>query len=197
MEKKHFLFALFTLLSVWNILLSCSKDDDVERIIDDKEKIDSVFFDGEDVPIAEADSIQIRFCLLNEQGDTTKTFTKGETIVFDLWITNRRTRVFILDYKRIYGDELFRVYSSKGQDMGTSWTYPDVMNARLDALISNGTHHCVCPWPNVSSVKPTYPLILKESIPVLPAGHYYAVAPIHISDKECITCKIYFTIIEL
>lgn len=185
--NKFSLFSLFitSLLTLSFMIMSCGEDDSPPEFQVPAETIYS----------SNLDSIQVDFALLNIRGEQTTSFAYGEDIIFDLKVYNKRDRNFwIPSWKYLLGDNMFRVFTSEGQDLGTSWYYEDIDVLMYRAILAHSEKHWQCPWLSASTKEPTHPFVHKKKNRKLTKGKYYVVAPVHINDDKLITCVIYFNI---
>lgn len=192
MKKFNLSILILSITFLGTIWQSCSTDSETNEVEEQKEggyeKI------SKKAAVATQDSILLVFCLLNETGDTVTTFSEGEDIIFDLTVINESHRHIHFDYTTLFTSELFRIYSSGGEDMGRSWNYQEDQLSVMEYLYPTSSRHWACPWYGTSKTEASYPMTLKGNSPSLPVGDYYVKAVIQTS-KECIlTCRIDFEI---
>lgn len=202
---KKYLFAAFALISIGLAitLMACNKDSITEGQIAEDFNDDNAFdIPSEDVLFAEQGDVQVEFKLFNEAGENTTTFAEGEDIIFDLIICNTGDEPIPIDYSPSYlGENTFRVYTSKGKDMGVPWAYYVDWDKRGHYLISGrelfseGDQHIRCPWYGSNTADQlSFPGYLKEDNPHLSSGSYYTTAYVHVNEQMNFHCGIHFVI---
>ena len=149
----------------------------------------------EDVFSMTSGDIRADFCLKNAQDEPVTTFAVGEDITFDLTLTNTGSTTFRFekDIFHVLGNDLFRVYSSDGQDMGTSWFFGPAAEANLRIAPGKQLHYHI----NRSSLRRlsyTEPLCLKAGNQPLSAGRYFVIAPVCINEEINFFCVINFEV---
>ena len=188
MNMKHILFTLtllggmmFTMVT----MLSCSKDDD--QFLAETSNATDTFSNM-------ADSLAVDFYLQTVEGIRTITFQSGENIVFHLLLRNKSNQqVQLPPAKTLIGNDLFRVYSSNGQDKGTSWFFGPAAEANLRIAPGKQLHYHI----NRSSLRRlsyTEPLCLKAGNQPLSAGRYFVIAPVCINEEINFFCVINFEV---
>ena len=158
------------------------------------------------------DSVRVDFRLINEQGDTTTVFRKGEDIIFDLKVTNHSSNTHNIGLiTNLFTNNLFRVFNEDGCNIGMSFHYPDDMVGDGDIISGPGyelrpgsTYHCLCSWKGNKDIYTYAPFHYNDNIPTLHRGRYYSIAKIrlgykfHEPDKDdkglIFICSIHFTI---
>lgn len=164
-------------------LSGCSKSDD-EVYID---------IPSEDVFTQIRDSVRVDFNLLNERGDTTTVFHEGEDIIFDLSIwTSANCPIEFGSDKELLGKDVFRVFSSKGKDLGTAGIFTELNLFPYGSLVKDYPLKWQYSW--FGRFRPKYPFSADYYRNALPKGDYYTIAPIHIHNINVIICSIHFTI---
>lgn len=123
-------------------------------------------------------SIDFNFQLRTVEGDSSHGFGYGDNIVFDLEIINNS------DFDVTYGpndadvvldDELFRVYSKDGREIGLPWTgmYCEFSEQQYWTIPAKSVKHVICPWFQCESASPSHPLCKAVDNPLLSVGDYY------------------------
>jgi len=111
------------------------------------------------------DGIQFKFCLLNENGDSTTSFKEKENIIFSFSLKNnlQDTITFSTDF---IDYSFYNVYQINNVDMGKPWTGVwcefNMSDEKLRLAPSN-TRQFNCPWLLISNNQPDYPLCMSES----------------------------------
>ena len=148
---------------------------------------------SEDVFTLIRDSVQVDFRLINEHGDTTTTFREGEDIVFDLCITSyANQRLPFGDDRDLLGDDMFRIFSSKGKDLGVAGIYTEYNRLMYGSLIKE--YPLRWQYSLQGRFSPQYPFNKEYRRDALPIGDYYVIAPVHLLNLDVFTCQIHFTI---
>ena len=141
--KKIFLF--FSMLLAMGLSSACSSDDDC------------------------SDTVQINFVLLNENKEPTQVFKYGEDICFELSIANNSDNLLYYGKDIIIDDDLFRVFSEDGIDVGTPWTNIGAEYVQV-GINKKTTTSLTCSWMELFCNKP---LLKSVMMPPLSKGTYY------------------------
>jgi hypothetical protein len=159
MKKVLFIFGVLLSLSIF---WACSNDDENDIDLSGGDLI----IETDSVP----DKIQISFTLFNENDIPTTTFEYGEDICFKLTIGNNIEHILYLGEDVKLSDDLFRVYSEDGTDMGAPWTSRGTEFV-LIGISENSKVSLSCNWINAFSAQ--LPLVKNKSYTPLPKGNYY------------------------
>ena len=145
-------------------------------------------------------SISVYFTLQDESGVEKSSFKEGENIIFRLDITNHSEEEALLSnlIDMFFNDDIFHVYSSKGEDYGNPYDVlflPEIGHLVLDSQ-SRNTY--LCPWVNNPDSELSWnPLYLSyeiEKLRPLPQGDYYSVFAIKLDNNRVVTCRKTFKI---
>lgn len=120
--------------------------------------------------------INIHFCLLNEEGESTTSFSVKENIIFSFSIENNSDNNISIPTDFI-DSTFYRVYEKyENTDLGKPWSglwcEYSMTDKRIE-LVPSGTKHLNCPWILIDGQQPDYPLCMSESKDYLPIGEYY------------------------
>ena len=190
MKKYVLLILSLVLSSTLAFLPSCGNDDEQQQ---DTPTPAPVLVPGESVFDMVKDSIAVSFRLENEKGDTTTVFAEGEDIIFDLTIKKigKEINYVTTAFEDILGNDVFRVYTLDGKDLGMSWRYPKIRQEVLIHYFHPGvTYYFKCSWLGHVS---HYPMEAYPQEP-LPADQYRVVAPVWIGNDTTLPLEIYFTV---
>lgn len=144
--------------------------------------------------------ISVNFMLQDENGVEKYTFYEGENIIFRLDIINNTEDNVTIhhDIGYIMGNDVFHVYSSKGEDLGTPYDVLIIPEAGLTTIPSNSRISILCPWVNDSNSgilwNPRYLNYEIDKLRPLPKGDYYSQFTIRLDDNRFVTCKRTFKI---
>jgi len=96
------------------------------------------------------DSIEFRFCLLDEQGNPSTVFNQGENFYLYFSVTNNKNELIYFNpfHFLSMSDDFFRVYNSDNQDLGRPFNPSPVTTIGLIAypFPSNSTCFFQIPW---------------------------------------------------
>ena len=143
--------------------------------------------------------ISVKFQLQDENGKEKYVFKDNENIIFRLDIINHGEEEAVLpSLIEILGNDIFHVYSSKGEDYGNPYDVlflPEIGHLVLDSQ-SRNTY--LCPWVNNPDSELSWnPLYLSyeiEKLRPLPQGDYYSVFAIKLDNNRVVTCRKTFKI---
>ena len=144
--------------------------------------------------------IIVNFQLQNEDGVECYDFNEGENIIFRLDIINHGEEDVTIhnDISYIIGNDMFHVYSSKGEDFGTPYDVLIIPEIGLTTIPSKDRVSFLCPWANDSnsgiSWNPRYIDYEIDKIRPLPKGNYYSQFTIRLNENRFVTCKKTFKI---
>ena len=143
----------------------------------------------------EAEDFTIQFRLEDENGNPKNEFRQGENIIFKLTIHNNTDAHYsINDWFSLFGENLFRVYSSNGSNLGKSWEIRYVLSL-MEYIFAHDSRTFICPWMMDENLSPTYPLAMKEeAMQPLPVGDYYTEFDLRLNENNVIHCKQNFKI---
>lgn len=207
MNKRLPILLFFTLLILLMMFSGCSDGDSYapepkDSIPDDSVPKDSVAQPEDtlivppDTVFAENDDISMDFRLINGRLDTVSSFVEGEDFIFLLNITNKSDSTLQLHKDLCFnGQDMFRVSSLDGEDWGTSWEYYRIPpNARR---VDSHSSLCILNgWLGYTMRDYLPPSCKRKETPVLPAGHYRAVASLLLPDSlSTLTCAVYFEVL--
>lgn len=142
----------------------------------------------------------VDFKLQNEDGVECYRFKRGDNIIFRLDIINNGEEDVIIhnDIGYIIGNDVFHVYSSKGEDFGTPYDVLIIPEVGLTIIPSKSRVSFLCPWVNDSnsgiSWNPRYLNYEIDKLRPLPKGDYYSQFTIRLDDNRFVTCKRTFKI---
>ena len=144
----------------------------------------------------ETEDFTIQFRLEDENGNPKNEFRQGENIIFRLTIYNNTDAHYsINDWGSLFGEDLFRVYSSNGSDLGKSWEINYYILDIMEYIFAHDSRTFICPWMTDENLSPTYPLVMKEeAIQHLPIGDYYTEFNLRLNENNVIHCKQNFKI---
>jgi len=123
----------------------------------------------------EVDGIKLKFCLLNENADSSTVFKEGENIIFSFSFENNLQDSIIVSTDFI-SSNFYRVYQSDNIDMGKPWTglWCEFNMAKQELeLAPSSLKQLNCPWILTANFQPSYPLCMSQSKTYLPIGEYY------------------------
>lgn len=192
--KKVISIMMFLLLTIG--LAGCSKEGEPEKVLIDKtEGVSPTTGDSNDNAI-----ISVNFQLQDESGAEKYNFNEGKNIIFRLDIINNGEEDIIIhnDIGYIIGNDVFHVYSSKGEDFGTPYDVLIIPEVGLTIIPSKSRVSFLCPWVNDSnsgiSRNPRYLDYEIDKSRPLPKGDYYSQFTIRVDDNRFVTCKRAFKI---
>lgn len=142
----------------------------------------------------------VDFKLQNEDGVECYRFKKGENIIFRLDVINNGEEDVIIhnDIGYIIGNDVFHVYSSKGEDFGTPYDVLIIPEVGLTIIPSKSRVSILCPWINDSnseiSWNPRYLNYEIDKLRPLPKGVFYSQFTVRLADNRFVTCKRTFKI---
>lgn len=142
------------------------------------------------------DGILVKFCLLNERGDTTRTFAEGENIILDLTIINNRDKPLLYGPPQPFGLNTFRIFSKGGMDMGIPWIYYEDWPDNLYHLEGGGMLHYQCPWYGDTPHLPHLPVTKDVDTPHLTEEVYTALVSVNFYDVPEITGSLDLCILK-
>jgi len=121
--------------------------------------------------------IEFKFCLLNEKGEPSTVFRKGENFSFVFSFKNKMLDTIVITTEFI-SSNFFRVYRLQDNfDMGKPWTgaWCEFSGAPQEFRLSPETENTIkCPWVVTETEKADYPLCAGESKSYLGKGEYYS-----------------------
>ncbi len=124
------------------------------------------------------DSIEFKFCLLDQQFEPSTIFNENENFYFHFSFMNNMQDIIVVSPEFI-NSEFFRVYQSVTNiDMGKPWTGIWCEYRSVSKTFNlNPTHRIQlnCPWVLTDISKPDYPLCMDENqdYQYLPKGEYF------------------------
>ena len=147
----------------------------------------------------EDSSISVNFQLQDEDGKECYNFKEGDNIVFRLDVINNGKEDVIIhhDIGYIIGNDIFHVYSSKGEDFGTPYDMLIIPEVGLTMIPSKNRISFFCPWVNNPKSELTWnpsSLYVIDKLRPLPKGDYYSQFTIKLDDSRFVTCKESFKI---
>ena len=177
---------LMSIMFMAFVVVGCSSDD-VDDDINDPVNSKYLYSD---------DNYQVDFFLTNISGEETAIFKYGENIVFNLIILNKTNEQVLIEggVTQLLGNNVFRVYSKDGKDIGVSWEYGDIETVMF-YLFPHQERQWSCPWMSDVLCYPSKPFVMKEGVKLLSKGTYYSTFDIRIDETTIISCKISFKII--
>lgn len=191
--KLPVLMAIVTVLTI--VMTACSSDEDMTYS-------DNGMVSSEEKGSKDDGTISVNFTLQDESGAEKYVFKEGENIIFRVGITNNSDKDVHL-IGDIYDNDVFHVYSSKGDDIGRPFDLL-LFNARYGiVLYPYTTYSIICPWwnnPNSEKPwKPGYLDIIIDKIRPLSKGNYYSEFKVKLvkyglDEINIVTCKQSFTI---
>lgn len=148
-------------------------------------------------------NIFVNFLLQDENGVEKYIFYEGENIVFRLDIINNGEEDVTIhsDIGYFIGNDVFHVYSSKGEDFGTPYDMLIIPEVGLTTIPSNSRISILCPWVNDSNSgilwNPRYLNYVNyeiDKLRPLTKGDYNSQFTIRLNDNRFVTCKRTFKI---
>ena len=143
----------------------------------------------------EDDIVAVNFYLTDSKGEQRSVFQYDEDIVFKLTIFNKTEDYIDIGATPVplLGNDVFRVYSENGKDLGTSWFYKNFYFIEY-VIHPQTTYTYACSWLQSDHMVYTYPFNIRETEP-LASGNYYSRFDLHFPHKS-VTCEIGFKISE-
>lgn len=175
MKQRRFFILMAVIVMLTAVMTACSSEED---------------------DVNDNEGICLSFRLLNEKGEETTTFNKGENIFFDLEIANNcdTTMVYTLEEwnERVvqYGvskngadlflpssndNIIFCVYDKDGKMIGVPYSgiFCYFSLQTWMTIDSHSTYHLRCKWQETGKYDDvTYPLCGCSDLPDLPLGEY-------------------------
>ena len=189
--KNKLIYLISVLLLMFVSLNSCSSDDEISERSNDEisEKKDTL-------------TLISVFWLQDENGVEKYVFNEGENIVFRLDVINNGEEDVIIRHGSdfIIGNDVFHVYSSKGEDFGTPYDVISFPENTFILIPSKSKTSYFCPWhndPNLETPLHTpygHISYYIDKIRPLPKGDYYSQFTIRLGDDRFVTCKKTFKI---
>lgn len=191
--NKNKLFKLFYLLplmaAVGLFTTACSSDDEKTTPVSDDTKVE---LDSDTIKVY--DNIYVKFQLLNSKNQAVTLFKQGENIIFKLVITNERKGV--VNYPtlmNIIGKDLFRIYTSAGEDLGVPWDYAHGSGVGNTLLEPGDSLYFPCPafgpgidiekWKGDNSDR-SLDFAKETTRDYLPSGTYYTKFSINLYEDS-------------
>lgn len=167
--KTH-LITFVLLLLISGLSLRCQKADKTEPVLWELPA------DGTKTAITETvDSIEFKFCLLNEADNPATVFKEGENFTFNFSVKNKLKNSIIATTEFI-NSNFFRVYRTiDNVDMGRGWSgvWCDYsLEPKEIEYKSNVLKQLNCPWTLSENTSIDYPLCMSEKNCYLAKGEY-------------------------
>lgn len=124
------------------------------------------------------DSIEFKFCLLDEQENPSTVFNENENFYFNFSFKNKMQDTIVVTPEFINSD-LFRVYQlNTNIDMGKPWSgiwCEYRLDSQTFSLYPSASIQLNCPWILTEINKPDYPFCMDEDQDYqhLPKGEYF------------------------
>ena len=125
-------------------------------------------------------TVDLRFRLLDSDGNEKTAFSEGEDIVFELAINNRSNSAMYYNLKFeggdiAWGEDFFMVYREDGEVIGKPWnTMWCLFSGQKTFLVPE---RFVASWQGKPEIPLSYPLcLIRDGLPEskpLPKGNYY------------------------
>ena len=208
MKKNSFLISsLFVMTCIG--LISCESKDELENTA-----IESVLSEkGNQAAEDFANYIVPDFRLINAEGKATTVFSYGENIKFDLTLRNISDHTISFAETDVLGEDLFRVFTKGGVDLGCPWDFTmskQVYPPLPITIAAGGSASWNCKWKGllydtsnglVNSDNPDIAVGETDEIKFiqttertnLPKGDYYCQFDIALGD-DVKTCWQDFTV---
>ena len=189
MNKNKYLkpfFLLPLMAAIGLLVMSCSKSDEMPESVPEP-----IELDADSVQVI--NNLEVKFLLLNKDSLPVTTFKEGENITFKLVITNQRNATALLaSYSEILcPDDLFRIYSSTGEDMGLPWDVAVGGGVAVTSLEAGESLFLSCPafGPEINLetwvhdyTKSRVAFAKTEARQPLPKGSYYTKFKINLRE---------------
>ena len=172
----------------------------------------SVGCSSEEDDVNDNEGICLSFRLLNEKGEETTTFNKGENIFFDLEIVNNCDTTLVYTFERgndwvsengiskngadmlfpLSNEDFFCVFDKDDNKIGIPYSGIYCYGKYWSAVESHSSYHIRCPWKQTDEqvwpdVRPTddvsFPCCKFSTMDDLPAGEYYVSSTIMYRKK--------------
>lgn len=206
MKNSFLISSLFVMTCI--VLISCESKDELENTASEKVPSDKENLAAEDL----ANYIVPDFRLINAEGKETTVFSYGENITFDLTLRNISDHTISFAETDVLGEDLFRVFTKGGVDLGRPWDFimsKAVYPALPIIIAAGGTASWNCKWKGllytsnglVNSDNPDIAVGETDEIKFiqttertnLPKGDYYCQFDIALGD-DLKTCWQDFTV---
>ncbi|MDX9811784.1 MAG: hypothetical protein RBU28_05320 [Bacteroidales bacterium] len=170
-NSKNQVFILSVISVVFLIAASgCRKE------VDDQLFLEISHGGGRTVLQKELEGIDFKFCLLDDEGDSTTVINENENFTLSFSFKNNNSDTIIVTTGFI-NDDFYRIFKSDdNQDMEKPWTgvWCDYSGYPREIKLAPFSYKSFnCPWVLTESSLPEYPLCMGESRPYLPKGEYY------------------------
>lgn len=144
-------------------------------------------------------TISVNFLIQDENGSEKYLFNEGENIIFRLDIINDgKDDVVLLSPVEILGNDIFHVYSSKGEDLGRPYDILIIPEIAHTFIPSQSRVSFRGAWVNDPESELTWtPNFLQyeiDKLRPLPKGDYYSEFTIKLDNNRNVTCKKTFKI---
>ena len=191
-KRKHLrktILLLPLMAAIGLVFTACSSDDEKTTPVPDEPTVE---LDADTIKVY--DNIGVKFQLLNSRNQAVTSFKQGENIIFKLVITNdRKNAVNYPTLMNIIGKDLFRIYSSAGEDLGVPWDYAHGSGVGNTILEPGDSLYFPCPafgpaidiekWKGDNSDK-SLDFAKESSREYLPSGTYYTKFSINLYEDS-------------
>lgn len=191
MKQRRFFILMAVIVMLTAVMTACSSEED---------------------DVNDNEGICLSFRLLNEKGEETTTFNKGENILFDLEIVNNCDTTMVYTFERandwisgngiskngadmlfpLSNENFFCVFDKDDNKIGVPYSGIYCYGQYWSAVESHSNYHIRCPWKQTDEqvwpdVRPTddvtFPCCKFSTMDDLPVGEYYVSSKIKYRKK--------------